>query len=115
MSHYDELYPGRFLKGTCLDKPITIRILSLGGEKLAGDDGEKAKGILRYRTAGPDGKPIEGEIVWCKTNSALAAAIFGTPIICGRKKPRSSISASVPFCIARILSFFVKPPSIIRM
>src|SRR5687767_9934145 len=77
--HYDELYPGRFLKGTTLPHPITIRIVSLGGETLEGDDGEKAKGILRYRTAGPNGKPIEGEIVWCKTNAILTAAIFATP------------------------------------
>jgi hypothetical protein len=78
MAHYDELYPGRFLKATTLERPITIRIIALGGEVLEGDDGEKAKGILRYRTAGPDGQPVEGELVFCKTNAILTAAVLGT-------------------------------------
>lgn len=78
MPHYDELYPGRFTKAATLEHPITIRILSLGGEQLEGDDGVKAKGVLRYRTAGPDGKPIEGEAVWCRTNAILTAAALGT-------------------------------------
>jgi hypothetical protein len=77
MPHYDELYPGRFLKGSTLEHPITIRILSLGGEVLEGDDGEKAKGVLKYRTAGPNG-PVNGEIVWAKTNAILTAKALGT-------------------------------------
>ena len=71
--HYDELYPGRFLKATTLTAPRTIRILSLGGELLPGDDGEKSKGILKYR----DELGV-GEIVWCKTNAALTARALGT-------------------------------------
>lgn len=78
MSHYDELYPGRFLKATTLERPMTIRIISLGGEVLEGDDGEKAKGILRYRAPGADGKPIEGDMVFAKTNAILTAAALGT-------------------------------------
>lgn len=72
MPHFDELYPGRFLKGTTLAGPMTIRITSMGGEKLEGDDGMKAKGILKYQS-----KNGPGEIVWCKTNAILTAAILG--------------------------------------
>jgi hypothetical protein len=78
MPDLDELYPGRFLKGKTLERPITIRIVSVGGEPLEGDDGAKVKGVLKYRTKGPDGKPVVGEIIWNKTNALLAAAVFGT-------------------------------------
>ena len=36
-------------------------------------------------------------------------------VICGVKKPMSSISASVPACIAAIASPFVNVPSTTRM
>lgn len=76
-THFDELYPGRFLKGVTLKGQKTIRIISVGGEKLEGDDGKKEpKAILRYKD-----KDGEGEIVWCKTNAQLAAKVFGTPVI----------------------------------
>ena len=78
MPHYDELYPSRFTKGTQLPGPLTVRIVALGGEELEGEDGTKSKAVLRYRAPGPDGTPVEGEMVWAKTNSRLAAAIFGT-------------------------------------
>lgn len=74
MPHYDELFPGRFLKGTTLERPITIKIVALGGEMLEGDDGEKAKGILKYRTVTGD----NGEMVFAKTNAVLTAAVLGT-------------------------------------
>lgn len=77
--HYDELWPGRFRKGTTLAQPMTIRIVSLGGEQLEGDDGVKSKGVLRYRAKGADGGVVEEEIVFCKTNAILTAAILGTP------------------------------------
>lgn len=78
MAHYDELYPGRFLKGKTLMHPITVRIVALGGEELEGDDGAKYKAVLKYHTAGPDGKPVAGEMVFAKSNAMLAEAIFGT-------------------------------------
>jgi len=37
-----------------------------------------------------------------------------TPVIVGRKKPMSSMSASVPFCMATIVSPLRKTPSTIR-
>lgn len=78
MPHFDELYPGRFLKGTTLERPITIRIVEMVGEQLEGDDGMKAKGVLKYRTAGKDGQPVNGEMVFAKTNAILTAAALGT-------------------------------------
>ena len=73
MPHYDELYPGRFLKSATLLEPRTIRIIGLRGEALEGDDGTKAKGVLRYRDA-----QGEGEIVWCRTNAVLTEHALGT-------------------------------------
>jgi len=72
MPHFDELYPGRFLKGTTLEAPKVIKIDAIVGETLPGEDGEKAKRILKYTA-----KDGPGEIVWCKTNAALVAAIHG--------------------------------------
>lgn len=78
MPHFDELYPGRFLKGKALPRPMTVRILALVGEELEGDDGVKHKAILKYRAIGPDGQPVDGEMVFAKSNAMLAEAIFGT-------------------------------------
>lgn len=73
MAHFEELYPGRFLKGPTLSEPRTIRIRKLVGEALEGDDGtKKPKAILKY--VGKDG---EGEMVCCKTNAMLIAQMFG--------------------------------------
>lgn len=74
MPHYDTLFPGRFLKNTQLEKPLEIKIISMGGEELEGENNKKeAKGILMYEDK--DGK--RGEIVYCKTNCALTAALYG--------------------------------------
>lgn len=79
MPDIDELSPGRFLKGRTLERPTVIRIVSVAGEPLEGDDGDKRiKGIVKCRAAGPDGKPVDHEIVWCRTNALLAAAALGT-------------------------------------
>lgn len=79
MPDLDELYPGRFLKGRTIEKPTVIRIVGVGGEPLEGDDGDKRiKGVLRCRAAGPDGRPVDMEIVWNRTNALLAAAALGT-------------------------------------
>ena len=76
-THFDALYPGRFLKGVTLKGQKTFRIVEICVEKLEGDDGKKEpKAILRYKD-----KDGEGEIVWCKTNAQLAAQVFGTPVI----------------------------------
>lgn len=73
MPHFEELYPGRFLKGVTLAKPKTIRITAFAPEALENDDGKKVpKAILKYRD-----KDGEGEMVCCKTNAALIAAMYG--------------------------------------
>lgn len=74
MPHFEELYPGRFLKGVTLAAPKTIRIAAFVPEALEGDDGtKKQKAILKYKA-----KDGEGEMVCCKTNAALIAAMYGT-------------------------------------
>lgn len=79
MAHdLDELYPGRFLKGRTLERPMTIRIVSVGGEDLEGDKGVKFKAVVKYKARDKDGQIVDGEIVWNKTNALLAAAVFGT-------------------------------------
>jgi hypothetical protein len=82
---YETLYPGRFLKGQILDRPRVIRITKVTGTMLEGDKGEEAKCIVTYKSNFTieegrvvDGKVSTGEIVWCKSNSALLAAMTGT-------------------------------------
>ena len=72
MPDFETLYPGRFLKGKTLEAPRVVRILSLAATDLEGDDGMKAKAVLKYR--GAEG---EGEMVLCKTNAALIASVVG--------------------------------------
>jgi hypothetical protein len=74
----DQLFPGRFLKGKTLERPITIRILSMNGEALETDSGKKEpKAVLKYQLRGPDGKVLDAELVCCKTNALLIAAVVG--------------------------------------
>lgn len=72
MADYETLYPGRFLKKESLAAPKVIRILSIIATQLEGEKGVEPKVVLKYKAA--DG---EGEIVWCKTNAALAAVALG--------------------------------------
>lgn len=80
MGHFEELYPGRFLKGVTLLAPKTIRIVEVVGDvELEGDDGAvKSKAVLRYKD-GDKHKDKPGEIVWVRTNSQLAAVALGEP------------------------------------
>ena len=73
MPHFEELYPSRFLKGVTLARPLTIRMKEFRPEKLEDDKGAMVpKAILAYVDRnGP------GEMVCCKTNAALIAAIYG--------------------------------------
>jgi hypothetical protein len=67
MGHYEELYPGRFLKGVTLLQPKTIRIVEVVGDvELEGDDGAvKSKAVLRYKDNDKH-KDKPGEIVWVR-------------------------------------------------
>ena len=80
MGHFEELYPGRFLKGVTLLAPKTIRIVEVvGNVELEGDDGTvKPKAVLRYKD-GDKHKDKPGEIVWVRTNSQLAAVALNEP------------------------------------
>ena len=75
MGHFEEMYPSRFLKGVTLLQPQTIRIVEVRGQvELEQDDGtKKEKVVLLYKDGGKH-KDKPGEIVWNRTNSALAAA-----------------------------------------
>jgi len=79
MPDFDELYPGRFLKGTTLEGPTTVKVVSMVGDKLKDDDGnEKLKAILTVKTRDKkSGDIVTEEIVWNKTNALLTAAMFG--------------------------------------
>ena len=72
MGHYEDLYPARFLKGVTLLEPKIVRIVSMNTDVLEGDKGKEKKAILRYRDDKGD-----GEMVCCKTNAALIAAMLG--------------------------------------
>lgn len=80
MGHFEELYPGRFLKGVTLLAPKTIRIVEVvGNVELEGDDGSvKSKAVLRYKD-GDKHKDKPGEIVWVRTNAQLAAVALNEP------------------------------------
>ncbi len=80
MGHFEELYPGRFLKGVTLLAPKTIRIVEVvGNVELEGDDGAvKSKAVLRYKD-GDKHKDKPGEIVWVRTNAQLAAVALNEP------------------------------------
>lgn len=69
MSHYESLWPGRFLKKESLPAPKVIRILALNRTELEGEKGVENKVVMKYKAS--DG---EGELVVCKTNGALIAA-----------------------------------------
>ncbi len=80
MGHFEELYPGRFLKGVTLLSPKTIRIVEVvGNVELEGDDGAvKSKAVLRYKD-NDKCKDKPGEIVWVRTNAQLAAVALSEP------------------------------------
>jgi len=80
VGHFEELYPGRFLKGVTLLAPKTIRIIEVvGNVELEGDDGAvKSKAVLRYKD-GDKYKDKPGEIVWVRTNAQLAAVALNEP------------------------------------
>lgn len=77
MPHFESLYPNRFLKGATLERPLTVRIVSVDGEMLEGDTGPKAKAVLKYKTQDASGAVVGGELVLAKTNAVLIASMLG--------------------------------------
>lgn len=75
MSHYETLYPGRFLKKEALPAPKVIRIVAVTTAELENEKGRvEQKVTVKYKAADGD-----GEIVWCKSNAVLTAFALGTP------------------------------------
>lgn len=79
MPDFEELYPGRFVKGVTLEGPTTVKIVSMVGEPLEDDDGHaKLKAILTVKMRNKKTGAIEeNQLVWNKTNALLTANIHG--------------------------------------
>lgn len=79
MPDFEELYPGRFVKGVTLDGHTTIKIVSMVGEKLQNDeDQEQLKAVLTVKMRDKRTGQIEQkELVWNKTNAVLTSHILG--------------------------------------
>lgn len=72
--HYDELYPGRFLKaGELQGKKVTLTIESIEMEELEGEGGKKMKPIFAFRET-------NRQIPWCKTNGICMKEMFGPEV-----------------------------------
>lgn len=72
--HYDELYPGRFLKpGELQGRKITLTITSIDMEELEGEDGKKMKGIFSF-------KETSRQLPWNKTNGICMREMFGVEV-----------------------------------
>lgn len=73
--HVDDLTKGRFLKaGNFADQKVTLTIVDVDTEKLAGDDGqEKTKGIVSF-------KETELKFVLNKTNIVCIKEMFGSEL-----------------------------------
>jgi len=67
---FDELYPSRFLKGTDLDKPLTLKIKDVEIQRLGGEGGDE-KPVLSF-VGHPKG------LVLNKTNAATIATIVNS-------------------------------------
>lgn len=68
---FDELYPGRFLKGGDFARtPRTLTIARVQLEELEGEKGKRKRGIVRFREE-------SRELVLNKTNGLLLRAMFG--------------------------------------
>lgn len=68
---FDELYPGRFLKGGDFARtPRTLTIARVQLEELEGEKGKRKRGIVRFQEE-------SRELVLNKTNGLLLRAMFG--------------------------------------
>jgi hypothetical protein len=68
---FDELYPGRFLKGGDFARsPRTLTIARVQLEELEGEKGKRKRGIVRFQEE-------PRELVLNKTNGLLLRAMFG--------------------------------------
>lgn len=73
-SHFDQLYPGRFLKsGELLGKKVTVKIADIQIDELEGEKGKKIQGIIFL-----EGK--DKQIVLNKTNGLCLRGMFGAKL-----------------------------------
>lgn len=73
-THWDELYPGRFLKaGELLGRKVTLTIVSVEREVLEDEKGKKVKGILVFGET-------EKQVALNKTNGICLREMFGTAL-----------------------------------
>jgi len=71
---YDDLYPGRFMKGGTLgDKKIVVTIKDVSMDMLASDDGDKERGVMSFAET-----PLQ--ITVNKTNGLCLKAMFGRDV-----------------------------------
>jgi hypothetical protein len=71
---YETLYPGRFLKKETLAAPKVIRITAVNVVSLENDKGQmEDQATLKFKAIDGD-----GEMTWCKTNSALTSFALDT-------------------------------------
>lgn len=78
MPDFEELFPGRFVKGVTLEGPTTFKIVSMVGEALKDDDDrEQLKAILTVKMRNKKGDVEQRELVWNKTNAILTSNILG--------------------------------------
>jgi hypothetical protein len=88
ITHFDQLYPGRFLKaGLFAGKSPTLTISGARTEKLEGDQGPQVKAILSFAET-------EMDLVMCKTNGLCIKAMFGPDI-------ENWIAKKVTFCVGK--------------
>lgn len=74
LKHFDDLYPGRFLKaGNLGDKPVTLRIAKVDQEVLEGEKGPEKKVTLSFANT-------ERQLVLCKLNAHCLKAMFGAKV-----------------------------------
>lgn len=74
LTHFDELYPGRFIKaGNLGDKPVTLTIATVAQETLEGEKGPELKVTLSF-TRTPK------QLVLCKLNGMCLKSMFGPRI-----------------------------------
>lgn len=73
-THFDELYPGRFLKaGLFKGKPVTLKISQVLQEDLEGEKGVQKKAILCFAHT-------DKQLVLCKLNGLCVKAMFGAAV-----------------------------------
>lgn len=74
INHFDDLYPGRFVKaGNLNGKRPTVTIARVYHEMLAGDKGEEQRVVMAF-------SETPRQLVLCKLNGTAIRAMFGSNV-----------------------------------